>query len=645
MQKNPFAFLEGGGEVAALIKAKDWSSTSIGKIEDWPITLRTIIGTMLPSKYPMFLYWGEEYLCFYNDAFVPSFGAHGKHPSALGEEGSNCWPHIWVEIKPLIDHILAGGSSTLFGGTNIPIFKSGKLEEVYWTFSHSPVRNGDGIIEGVLVLCSETVNEKLTEQSLIESINELEFAVESAEMATFDYDPVTNEFVGNARLRDWFGVPKTGKVKIDTALEVIIDEDRERVKTAIQNSFVFENGGKYEIEYTIRNKETGQERIVLAKGQTSFDENQTAYRFNGIIIDLSKQHLANRKIRESEESFRVLTEALPHLVWVTDARGEQLYVSKSWTDYTGFEQIDVNSWALIAHPQDIQDINEKWQESLKKGLSYKTEVRLKDKTGNYKWFKVDGVPLKNDEGKIVRWIGAFSDIHDQRLREAQKDEFIAIASHEMKTPLTTAKGYLELLLMTIMPENLAALLYADKANQALSRLQNFIAELLDVSKINNGKINYNFEKFDVIPLVQEAVHNAQVTTKQHIISIESPVEIVIEADKLRLMQVIVNLLSNAVKYSPNTTSIKVSISNNADTVELCVADEGIGMGKEHLENVFSRYYRVKEHAVHFQGLGVGLYISHEIIQRHKGKIWVESEIDKGSKFYFKLPITQSSHKQ
>lgn len=640
MQKNPFAFLEGGGEVATLIKAKDWSATSIGKIEDWPITLRTILGTMLPSKYPMFLYWGEQYLCFYNDAFVPSFGIHGKHPSALGEAGAECWPHIWTEIKPLIDHILAGGSSTLFGGTNIPIFKSGKLQDVYWTFSHSPVRNGDGIIEGVLVLCSETVNEKLTEISLRESISELEFAVESAEMATFDYDPVTNEFVGNARLRDWFGVAKTGKVNIDIALEVVLDEDRERVKTAIQNSFVFENGGRYEIEYTIRNKDTGQERILLAKGQTSFDENQNPYRFNGIILDLTKQHLANRKIRESEESFRLLTQALPHLIWVTDEQGAQIYMSKSWTDYTGIEQIIDTSWPSIAHPEDIEYINKKWQNSLESGLQYSTEVRLKRNDGVYKWFKVDGVPLKNEDGKIVRWIGAFSDINDQRLREEQKDEFIAIASHEMKTPLTTAKGYLELLLLTIMPENTAALLYADKANQALVRLQSFITELLDVSKISHGKINYNFQEFNLIPLVREAVHNAQVTTKQHIISIDSVDTINIEGDKLRLMQVIVNLLSNAIKYSPSGTNIKVIVSCEADYVTLCVTDEGIGMGAEHLQNVFSRYYRVKEHAVHFQGLGVGLYISYEIIERHNGQMWVESEVGKGSKFYFRLPIIQ-----
>jgi PAS domain S-box-containing protein len=150
------AFLLGAGEMGKLILEYDWASTSVGAIGQWPQSLKTTLGILVHSKFPMFLFWGGELICFYNDAYRPSLGNDGKHPSALGKPGAQVWPEIWPVIKPLIDQVLAGGEATWSEDQLIPIFRNGQMEDVYWTFSYSPVIDESGKPGGVFVTCSET---------------------------------------------------------------------------------------------------------------------------------------------------------------------------------------------------------------------------------------------------------------------------------------------------------------------------------------------------------------------------------------------------------------------------------------------------------------------------------------------------------
>lgn len=151
-------FLANGGEMGALTRAKDWSKTSVGSVDSWPQSLRTTLGILLNSKFPMFLFWGPDHICFYNDAYRPSLGNDGKHPAILGQKGAEFWPEIWDFIKPLIDQVLIRGEATWHEDQLLPIYRNGKMEDVYWTFSYSPVNNDEGKINGVLVICNETTD-------------------------------------------------------------------------------------------------------------------------------------------------------------------------------------------------------------------------------------------------------------------------------------------------------------------------------------------------------------------------------------------------------------------------------------------------------------------------------------------------------
>src|SRR5688572_6977958 len=152
------AFLSYPGEMAAIMLAKDWTMTAMGPPETWPKSLQTILGVVLHSKFPMFLWWGPDLICFYNDAYRPSLGQDGKHPSILGMKAVDAWTEIWDIIKPLIDQVLNGGDAVWSENQLIPIFRNGKIEDVYWTFGYSPVNDDSGKISGVLVTCTETTD-------------------------------------------------------------------------------------------------------------------------------------------------------------------------------------------------------------------------------------------------------------------------------------------------------------------------------------------------------------------------------------------------------------------------------------------------------------------------------------------------------
>src|SRR6478609_10760216 len=193
-------FLAGGGEMGELTRAKDWGNTTLGDPAGWPQSLRTTLSILLNSKFPMFLWWGPELICFYNDAYRPSLGTNGKHPFILGERAETAWAEIWTIIKPLIDQVLAGGESTWSEDQLIPIYRNGKIEDVYWTFSYSPVNDESGKVSGVSVTCHETTEKVMARMQLEDKelqlrtmAERLSFLIEASELGTWEWQVKTDE--------------------------------------------------------------------------------------------------------------------------------------------------------------------------------------------------------------------------------------------------------------------------------------------------------------------------------------------------------------------------------------------------------------------------------------------------------------------
>lgn len=181
-----FRFMEGGGELGELIRNYNWASTSIGPPDQWPQSLRTTLSIVLNSRFPMFLWWGPDMIQFYNDAYRPSLGIEGKHPTAVGQKGEDCWPEIWPIIKPLTDQVWAG-ESTWNEDMLVPIYRNGRIEDMYWTFSYSPVKDETGKVGGILVVCHETTEKRVQERTAeIKSAN-FNLQRSNAELEQFAY--------------------------------------------------------------------------------------------------------------------------------------------------------------------------------------------------------------------------------------------------------------------------------------------------------------------------------------------------------------------------------------------------------------------------------------------------------------------------
>ena len=307
-------FLSGGGEMGALMRAYNWESSPIGSADKWPQNLRTTLGILLNSKFPMFLYWGPNLVCFYNDAYRFSLANNGKHPLILGMKGEEAWSETWYLLKPSIDQVIYDGEATWSEDQLVPIYREGEMKDAYWTFSFSPVKDESNQTAGVFLTLIETTEKVKNLKKLIEANNQLAFAIEATELGTFDLNPLTNKFIGNNRLKDWFGLPHYIEVDLILAINVMVEKDRSRVADAIQKTLQYESGGLYDIEYSILNPVTKQERIVRAKGKAWFRDDQTPYRFNGTLQDITEQSNARRKTEISEAKFRNLILQAPVLI-------------------------------------------------------------------------------------------------------------------------------------------------------------------------------------------------------------------------------------------------------------------------------------------------------------------------------------------
>lgn len=287
-------------------------------------------------------------------------------------------------------------------------------------------------------------------------------------------------------------------------------------------------------------------------------------------------------------------------------------------------------------PQKYRRIDRaKIKEAHKKGVASPWEKEFIKYDGTLVPVIVGAVRLDKRRKTVLLFV---LDITERKKLDERKDEFISIASHELKTPLTSLKGYLEILeRLTANSNNSKVIDIVSKSNTHIEKINSLLSELLDVSRIQSGKLQLNISKFDIVDLIKNNIQIVQPLTN-HIISLTGEKSVQISGDKQRLEQVLTNLITNAIKYSPDADKIIINVEKKKNYIKISVQDFGIGIQKQNIKKLFKRFYRIESSANKFSGLGIGLYISAEIVSRHKGGINVESEYGKGSTFYFTLPL-------
>ncbi len=356
--------------------------------------------------------------------------------------------------------------------------------------------------------------------------------------------------------------------------------------------------------------------------------------------DITASKTAERSLRKSQLQFRALADNIPVLCWMADASGSIYWYNSRWYEFTGTTEDMMKGWGWqsVHDPEVLPQVLEKWRGAIAKGIPFEMVFPLKGADGNFRQFLTRIHPIKNSEGKVLEWFGTNTDITEREKIAEQKDEFIGIASHELKTPLTSVKGYLQLTQLLVESGSPGEIItYLNRADRQINKITALVNDLLDISKIKAGKLEYHFTNFSAADLINESVEEVSELSNKHTLHITGQLNLPVYGDKLRLEQVLRNFLSNAFKYSPDGTDVTLHVASNDDGTTFSVADNGIGVPVSKQPFIFDRFFRVEESSHKFQGMGMGLYISSEIIERHKGKIGVTSNGVHGSVFYFTVP--------
>lgn len=366
---------------------------------------------------------------------------------------------------------------------------------------------------------------------------------------------------------------------------------------------------------------------------------------------LKKSEIKNMELRRSEEQHRLIVESVKdYAIFTLDADG---YIT-SWNQ--GAQRINgyrtdeiIGKHFSVFYPEDEVKQRNPWnilQLTIKNGRHEHEGWLVKKNKATY-WADVVVTTLKDDKGKLHGFSQIIRDMTIHKELDKRKDEFISIASHELKTPVTSVKVFNQIMQKTSLKRNDQEFLqYLNRMDRQINRLTEIITDLLDVSKIQAGKLEFNKELFDMNELVNETVENMQNVLEKHSIIVKGKATKNIFGDKDRIGQVLINFLTNAIKYSPNADKVIVKIIPQDNSITIGVQDFGIGISTEHLDKIFEPFYRVyNEAGKTFPGLGMGLHISQDIINRHDGTIWAESEIDQGSTFYFTLSYNKGVSKK
>ncbi|MES3018752.1 MAG: PAS domain S-box protein [Bacteroidota bacterium] len=454
-----------------------------------------------------------------------------------------------------------------------------------------------------------------------------------------------NSYINQAG-KDLLGFSTDEEVQTTPIANLHLPEDLEIVEREVLPTVMKE--GKWSGTLNVRHLHTGEvfpvfNNCIRIDDPVSGDP----IAVGAVMRDLRPELAAKQALADSEQLLRNITSAAPTALWMSDEEGRVTYNNQTWLDWTG-RTFDENlgwGWLESVHPDDRNKVKEKILAELATKHFYEVEFRLNHSDGNIHWCITNGQPQYRSNGTFTGYIGACVDITEQKHLQQQKDDFIGIASHELKTPVTSIKAYTQVLekMLRKRGETKEAEMISRMDGQ-INRLTSLIGDLLDVTKINSGKLQFNDREFQFIPMVKELVEDLQRTTDKHTLIEEYEGDGIVFGDKERIGQVISNLVTNAIKYSPTSEKIIVHTSLKDNEIKLCITDFGIGISPDKLDRVFEQFYRVSGNMQHtFPGLGLGLYISSEIIKREGGRIWVNSSEGNGSTFCFALPLVKSAN--
>jgi len=384
----------------------------------------------------------------------------------------------------------------------------------------------------------------------------------------------------------------------------------------------------------------GQVECVLNVSVDITSRKVVEEKYKDLVLQLEgKVNERTQKLKASEKKFRALVEKSYDVTLMVDPKARLLYATPSIVRLFGreYEEFMGLPGIKFIHPSDIPKIVKALARLALRPNSCETlEFRIKHKEGYYIWVEATGTNLLH-EPEVKAIVVNFHDITERKALEQRKNDFISIASHELKTPLTSIKLYMQILSQKASAlSSVEAASIIEKMKFQLDQVTRLVGDLLDATKIQEGKLSFQKTRWNLSSLLKEIVTDFQLRSPTHQIALRCTFKGVVTADKFRLSQVVINLLSNAIKFSPRGSQIIVSARATKHGITISVRDFGIGISKKDQEKLFGRFFQAESKRKD-KGLGLGLFISANIIEQHGGKLSVKSDLGKGSTFLFTLP--------
>ncbi|MBA3774768.1 MAG: response regulator [Ramlibacter sp.] len=646
-----------------LMRDHDWHATVLGPPSQWPQSLRTAVRFILSSGHPMYIWWGPELLCFYNDAYSASIGPE-RHPSSLGRPGRQVWAEIWEYVGPQIDQVMSGGGPTWNENHLVPITRHGRREEVYWTDSYSPIDDvaAPNQIGGVLVACRETtaaVQAEKRKEAKLSKQREI-FRQAPGFVIVMDGPEHRVEFVNDEHRRVFGSEGWIGKTIREALPDIEGQGYLELLDGVYQTRKTYRSSGA---TLNFRRPSDGQwetrlldfvyAAILDAEGQAT-----------GIFcqgVDVTEQRRAQEVLRANEEQMRLAVEAAEVGLWDVDLIAQSLFWPARVKRMFGIspdQSVSMQDFYDGLHPLDRDATLAAFGAACDPRLRtlYDVEYRTIGKEdGVVRWLAAKGRGVFDEAGVCLRVIGTAIEISsrkaaegalresEERLRDSdhRKDEFLAMLAHELRNPLAPIATASALLGQAgDRPE------IVSRASQIIDRqvrhMTELVDDLLDVSRVTQGLIQIERNEVEMKGVVHSALEQARpsIEGRGHTLNLRLPEsDIWVSGDRTRLVQALVNLLNNAAKYTPSGGSVTVSLETDDQSVLLRVRDNGSGIEARLLPHIFELFVQAERAPDRSQGgLGIGLALVKALVELHGGQVHATSGGDsQGSEFVIGLP--------
>lgn len=658
-------------ECATIIESIDWSKHPMGPMEQWPATLHIMLATLLNSRFPMFIFWGRDHFCFYNDA--ARFKTQETHPFALGKRGEIVWEERWHTIKPLIDRVIHRGETTWYEDQPIPVNVNGRIDVIFSTFSYSPIYDEEGKRVGVLVAGLDTTEKVKNFKKLEESENNFRNLINQApvgmailkgrdlifEIANDNYLELIgkkSDIIGNSLIK---ALPELGYQQFPDLL------------TKVMLTGISYHGKEFG-SVLLRNN---REEIVYVNFvyEPMKESDGSIKRIMVVAVDVTEQVVARLKSEENQKELRKLADAMPHLVWLATPDGTITYFNNRIAEFSGATQTREGNWRWMGmfHPEDVQDTQEAWEAAIANAAPYEKEHRMEMIDGTYKWHLSRAYPYKNEQGEVIKWFGTATNIDEQkreseqlelrvqeRTKELQKSnnelaQFAYIASHDLQEPLRKIITFIGLLNKSLPQIDDKSKDYLTKIENSSERMSTLIKDILNFSQLS--KPGARLTTIDLNESLNTVINDFELVIQQRKAIVKSDPLPKIEAIPLQINQLFYNLVSNSLKFidpgkipeieitSRSLMQQEISAYADLDPAHeyflIQVKDNGIGFDEKFTDQIFTIFQRLNTRQS-FSGTGIGLALCKKIVLNHNGHITASSQENKGATFSVILPKKQ-----